>query len=491
MSAQNDNKSKFINNMCKILNIDEKDENVLERIYATCRDIVNERDIYYRAMDNCADSFHITDKDGKIIFVNKIFEKKVKTTRENILGKNVLDMEEEGFYKPSAPRLALKEKRTVSIIQSGVGGDAVVTATPIANDNGDIDICVSNARFIDELSVLNNYINNKHSKNTNIAEKVVYKDENMNELYSFAKEIAITDTSILITGETGTGKSHLAQYIHDNSDRSKNKFVEINCATMPENLIESELFGYESGAFSGASKGGKPGLFEVADKGTIFLDEIGDMPLHLQVKLLSIIQNKKVIRVGGTYERKIDVRIITATNRNLEKMMEAGEFRKDLYYRINVVPICMPPLRDRKEDIINFINLFLERYNKRYKKAVRITDEVIAILSKYSWPGNIRELENLMERLVVTMKTGLIEEEDIPANIRLVAESTMENVKVNNIIPLKEALDLTEKQLVQMAYKEYPNTYKVAEILGISQSGASRKYIKYVKDAKNDPYPGK
>lgn len=309
-------------------------------------------------------------------------------------------------------------------------------------------------------------------------------DESMQKLYDFAKQIAAADSGVLITGETGTGKSVLAKYIHENSPRSKKKFVELNCAAIPESLIESELFGYETGAFTGAQKGGKPGLFEAADGGTLFLDEIGDMPLQLQPKLLHALQNKTITRVGGTRQIPVNVRIITATNKNLENLVKEGLFRNDLYYRINIVPISIPPLRERKSDITPLINSFVDRFNKHYNQSAAIDDGAMKLLNLYKWPGNIRELENMIERLLVTNKSGIITEWDLPNNIRIMTDSDDDSgIHVSKLMPLKDALETVEGELVRMAFKDGASTYDVARKLKISQSGASRKYLKYVKNA--------
>lgn len=483
MADKDKNLKDMITKLGSILELKGSGELTEEDICNECIRLKQERDRYYRAMDNSADSFHIVDKEGNIIFVNKKYEEKTKSRRKDIIGKNVIEMEEHNIYKPSAPRLALQEGRTVTVIQEGVSGDALATATPIADENGEIDMCISNVRFLEELTLLNKYFHEKEieQKRKNNKE-IFYNDEKLRDLYEFARQIAKVDSSILITGETGTGKSLIAKYIHDNSERAENRFVELNCASIPENLIESELFGYDSGAFTGAKKGGKPGLFELADKGTLFLDEIGDMPMNLQVKLLSVIQNKTIVRIGGTEERKIDVRIITATNRNLEEMIEENAFRSDLYYRINVVPLYMPALRERKGDISNFAKVFLDNFNKKYIKDIELGDDTIRVLNQYSWPGNIRELENLIERLVVTAKGSLVQAEDLPNHIKFAVNNTDEDIKVNRIIPLKEALEKTERQLVELAFKDNNSTYKAAELLQISQSGASRKYLKYIKN---------
>ena len=459
-----------------------------EDIYRACERIKQERDTYFLAMDNCLDSFHVTDRDGKIVFVNQTFERRSKTSKEYIIGKSVAEMEEKGFYRPSAVRIALREGRPITMVQVGPGGDAIVTATPIKNAEGEVVMCVSNARFTDELELLDKYYRGGNKQPDYREKNIVFKSAEVARLYESAQQVAKADSSILITGETGTGKSMLAKYIHDNSQRSKGSCIELNCAAIPENLIESELFGYESGAFTGAKKGGKPGLFEMADKGSLFLDEIGDMPLNLQVKLLHAIQNRTITRIGGTAEKPVDVRIITATNKNLEKLVEEGLFRSDLYYRINVVPLHMPALRQRREDINELVKSFLQLFNSRYGSQVEIVDEALELLNEYRWPGNIRELENLIERLVVTNRTGVIDEDSLPNNIKIMTDGPQADVQVNRIIPLRQALDQVEAQLIHMTFQEYPSTYKAAKVLGISQSGASRKYLKYQKqDPNSDP----
>ncbi|MCC2864474.1 sigma 54-interacting transcriptional regulator [Anaerovorax odorimutans] len=477
MSDQNMDCRQLLDKLAQLLEM-EKDAQP-EDIYRTCEKIKQERDTYFLAMDNCLDSFHVTDRDGNIIFVNKTFERRSKTSKDFILGKSVTEMEELGFYRPSAVRIALREGRPITMVQAGPGGDAIVTATPIKDADGQAVMCVSNARFTDELELLDKYYRGRNKQPDYDEKSIVTKNAEVAKLYESARQVAKADSSILITGETGTGKSMLAKYIHDNSQRAKGKFIELNCAAIPENLIESELFGYESGAFTGAKKGGKPGLFEMADGGSLFLDEIGDMPLNLQVKLLHAIQNRIITRIGGTAEKPVNVRIITATNKNLEKLVEEGLFRSDLYYRIHVVPLHMPALRQRKEDIDELVKSFLQLFNNRYGSQVEIVDEALEILNEYRWPGNIRELENLIERLVVTNRTGVIDEETLPNHIKIMTDGPQADVQVNRIIPLRQALEQVEAQLIHMTFQEYPSTYKAAKALGISQSGASRKFLKY------------
>lgn len=473
----------LIDKLAELLEINKDFE--LEDIYQACKKTKEERDTYFLAMDNCLDSFHVTDQTGRVIFINKTFERRSKTSKDFIIGKSVAEMEKLGFYRPSAVRIALREGRPVTMVQAGKGGDAIVTATPIKDGEGNIVMCVSNARFTDELELLDKYYKGKEKPSDYGIKTLVFKSPEVAKLYESARQVAKADSSILITGETGTGKSMLARYIHDNSPRRKGNFIELNCAAIPENLIESELFGYESGAFTGAKKGGKPGLFEMANEGTLFLDEIGDMPLNLQVKLLHAIQNRTITRIGGTAEKPVNVRIITATNKNLEKRIEEGLFRSDLYYRINVVPLYMPALRERKEDISELVKSFLQTFNSRYGSQVEIVEKALEVLNEYRWPGNIRELENLIERLVVTNRTGVVDEESLPNNIKIMTDGPQEDIQVNRLLPLHEAMERVEAQLIDMAFKEHQSTYKAARALGISQSGASRKYLKYKKEKSN------
>ena len=458
-----------------------------DRIYSALLRATKERELFLTALDNAVDSFHLADGKGNILFVNKTFADRSHMAREDVIGKNVADMP----YKPSGVLLAIKEKRRLSFMQHGVGGDAIATTVPVLDEDGEVRLCVSNARFINELELLSRYYTTQRGKGgdapapgISTTPELSSSDESMQKLYDFAKQIAAADSGVLITGETGTGKSVLAKYIHENSPRSKKKFVELNCAAIPESLIESELFGYETGAFTGAQKGGKPGLFEVADGGTLFLDEIGDMPLQLQPKLLHALQNKTITRVGGTRQIPVNVRIITATNKNLENLVKEGLFRNDLYYRINIVPISIPPLRERKSDITPLINSFVDRFNKHYNQSAAIDDGAMKLLNLYKWPGNIRELENMIERLLVTNKSGIITEWDLPNNIRIMTDSDDDSgIHVSKLMSLKDALEAVEGELVRMAFKDGASTYDVARKLKISQSGASRKYLKYVKNA--------
>lgn len=457
------------------------------------------------AIDNSVDSFSIADGEGVFLKVNDTFTHYTGISKEEMEGSTTKELIESGSYGPdSAILLAIKERKRVAVLQNGrmrdlsgkkteeerINGEAIAISTPIFDDNGEIRYVVSNARFIHELELLKKYLaDTRHlsdQEQLKNHKKMIWKSKRMKEILDLAKVIAPTDSSVMISGETGTGKSMLARYIHEQSGRRHKAFVEINCAAIPENLIESELFGYESGAFTGANAKGKKGLMEIADGGTLFLDEIGDMPLSLQATLLQSLQNRSFTRVGGEKQIKVDIRLITATDMDLGQLVKEGAFRNELYYRINVVPIHLPRLRERREDFQMIVDVSMERFTSKYGKEVILSREARKVLEGYSWPGNIRELENTVERLVVTDRKGVVLPADLPAHIIEESRQYDGGVMIDDIIPLKKAMEETEKQLVSAAYSKYGSSYKVAEALDISQSAASRKIIKYIRDNGGD-----
>lgn len=456
---------------------------VLEEIKSEIQKIKEENLNLNIAIDFSVDNIHLTDGEGNILRVNSAFEERVGCKRQDIEGRNVRELESEGAYKPSVVRMVIQEKRRLTLMQEGPTGKTITTSTPVFDENNNLFRIVSNARLVDELTLLSDYF--RDSAKSIIEEtkdiKLVSESQVMKSLIKQLELIANVDSGVLFRGESGTGKSLLAKYIHEKSARRSGRFMQINCAAIPESLIESELFGYETGAFSGASKTGKPGLIELADKGTLFLDEVGDMPLPLQVKLLQVLQNKQVTRVGGEQPIDLDVRIISATNQDLEKMIEEKTFRQDLYYRLNVIPIEIPPLKGRKEDIKPLLEWLVKKYNEKYQKHIILSDEVISYLMQYDWPGNIREMENLIERLIVINEIGIITIDDLPV-ILASSKNKLESVVIRKIIPLKDAVEEVERQLIINAYQELKSSYKVAKMLGISQSAAMRRIRKYLGD---------
>ncbi len=311
-------------------------------------------------------------------------------------------------------------------------------------------------------------------------EGIIGKSKAIKEITGIINKIAPTPATVLITGESGVGKEVIAKAIHYNSPRRDKPFVKINCAAIPEDLLESELFGYEKGAFTGANKT-KKGKFEIANGGTIFLDEIGDMPLILQSKLLRVLQEKEIERLGGNSPIKIDVRIIAATNKNLEKMVLEGTFREDLYYRLNVISIYVPPLRERKEDIPLLVFYFLDKFNREYNKNLEISDELLEILKNYQWPGNIRQLQNTVERMVILAKGKVLTEDDLPVDIKKSLGKKTYTKKIKEIPKeLPKTVEEIEKEAIIKALEDTGYVIKkAAEKLGMTQRQVRYRIEKY------------
>ncbi|MEG1869144.1 MAG: sigma 54-interacting transcriptional regulator, partial [Clostridiales bacterium] len=302
--------------------------------------------------------------------------------------------------------------------------------------------------------------------------------------YRLAKKVAKTDATILLLGESGVGKNVLANYIHNVSNRRHGPFIQINCASIPENLLESEIFGYCKGAFSGAERTGKPGLAELANGGTLFLDEVGELSITIQAKLLQLVQDKSFIPIGGKELKKVDIRIVTATNQNLENLVKEKKFREDLYFRLNVIELTIPPLREREGDMGFLVNHLLAKINSKYKSYGVISPTIIPLLERYPWPGNIRELEHVLERLVLTVDNDIISEKHLPQVILDYAAKDNEGSNPNPEPTAKVGVNFKEMETEQILklYKDLGSSYKVAEQLGISQSKATRVINKYLKN---------
>jgi len=408
-------------------------------------------------------------------------------TAEKMIGRRVQDLEEEGVYRPSITRLVLETKQRVQCIQvTRTGRKLMVIGTPFTNKDGEIVQVINLSRDItseqsmkvelDSIKLLldayKHELDELRSRNME-HNKFIYTSQAMANVAHMALKVSDVDSTVLITGESGVGKEVLATFIHANSLRKDKQYIKINCGAIPETLLESELFGYEKGAFTGANKEGKQGLFELAHHGTLFLDEISEIPINMQVKLLRVLQEGTLIRVGGTKLIQVDVRIIAACNRDLEAEMRCGRFREDLYYRLNVVPIHVPALRERADDILPLTLFFVNRYNKQYGKNKILDSDVIQRFMEYRWPGNIRELQNIVERLVVLSDKDVITVADLPVHI--LANDQENGIIINRIMPLKEAVNSVERQLITLAMEKYATATKIAEILGVDQSTISRK----------------
>lgn len=315
--------------------------------------------------------------------------------------------------------------------------------------------------------------------------KMIIEDDNMIEVLKMSSKVSRVNTTVLVQGETGVGKEGIAKYIHYNSLRKDESFVAINCGAIPKNLIESVLFGYEAGSFTGANKHGKIGLFELADKGTIFLDEVGELAQEVQVELLRVVQEQEIERVGGLRPVKVDVRIIAATNRNLKEMVEENLFREDLYYRLSVFPIKIPSLRERKGDIVPLIKFFTEEINEMYGLKSYFSEEALDCLKSYSWPGNIRELKNIVESSIVICDDKIIYRKDLPEYIIESYKGNEMEFSISNLsikgYNLKDIIQTIEEEIIEDAMRRYGNIRMAAKALGINSSTIVRKRQKYNK----------
>jgi PAS domain S-box-containing protein len=468
----------------KVLNL-LQDVSCIEQIIRereTCRLMIDEM---VAIIESSYDGFFITDGEGNIIRVNPSWEKITGVSAREVLGQNVAELESEGYFSKSVTKMVLKEKRTFTLQKKWfTGKETLVTSTPIFDDKGVITMVVSNVRDLSDIRRLSvkiggfkgaysQYRNKIESLKTRHFEKtqIVAEAYKIKEAFELAGRIAQVDAPVLIMGETGAGKEVIANYIHRHSKRASSPLLKINCGAIPENLLEAELFGYERGAFTGANEKGKPGLFEAAEGGTLILDEIGEMPQNLQVKLLGSIQDLEILRIGSVTPKKVDVRLIVITNRDLQGMVEKGTFRKDLYFRINVIPIFIPPLRERPNDILHMINLFLKKINFKYAKNAFFSREVIDCLIGYEWPGNVRELINFIERLVLVTPHNEITMEDIPASLR----QDFLHYSIDQVDSFKKAVSQFEIKLLRKAIEKHGGVRQAAHQLKMDPTTIYRK----------------
>lgn len=439
------------------------------------------------------DEIYVTDGEGLTVRVNKACESYYNVKAEEIVGKHVAELEKKGLFSRSIALDVIKEKRRITSTQTTKSGKKlIVTGNPLIDEQGGITRVVMNSRDITELTNLRQRLEDTEklitSYRSEIAQlrkerlttnEIIARSPQMQEILEMVEKVAQVDSTILLEGESGVGKGIIASKIHQLSKRNNGPFIVINCGAIPENLLESELFGYDAGAFTGAKKEGKKGLIELAQGGTVFLDEVTEIPLNLQVKLLHVIQEKKLMRVGSNKYVDVDIRIIAASNRNIHELVREKKFREDLFYRLNVVPLMLPPLRHRNEDIEPLVLHFLDMFSDKYEINKRITPEAMEFLTSYNWPGNVRELENLVERLVVTSDSPVIDNNHLPDYV-VNCQGIRSGVFVLDVCSLKEATEEVERQLIQKAYEKYRNTYHMAEVLQVNQSTVVRKMQKYM-----------
>jgi PAS domain S-box-containing protein len=445
-------------------------------------------------IDNSYDAMAIVDNETRLIKVNPAFERVMGFS--GVQGRKIRDLVGEGYSDTAASIRVLETGKTQSVIINTMSGKQVLsTGIPVFDKDGDIIRIYCNLRDVTELNALKE----KYEESQKLISKYllelqevkklqtmqfnfIAKSQQMKQIMEAAYRLAHFDTTVLVLGESGVGKDLIARIIHEASPRKETGvFVKINCGAIPAELLESELFGYKGGAFTGASKEGKAGYFEIADKGTLFLDEIGDLPLRLQVKLLAVIQDQEITRVGDVHSKKVDVRIIAATNQDLENMVRKGKFREDLFYRLNVVPVHIPPLRERKEEIPFLLAHFVSEYNKKYKTHIRLSKEAVDVLSAYRWSGNVRELANLIEHLIIVVNEPLIKPGHLPG--KYLSDSMGPGVEPADIPKLlREEVEAFEKSLIKKALSRCQTHEEAAHRLGISLSTLTRR----LRQVKND-----
>lgn len=436
------------------------------------------------------DEMMIVHPSGTIIFVSDYKLPPLQSFKSHeLIGTNLFDMKKKDVLAVSILPTVIQEQKQTVMIKETDCGKVLVTATPLFDSENRIEKVVIASRHFPEQDrltynqnmpkAISSPLNQElHHLQTKISNFFIFKSEAMNTVFRQVRNVASVSTSILLIGESGVGKEIVARAIHHLSKRSNKPFIKVNCGAIPENLFESELFGYTKGAFTGADPKGKPGYFEMADSGIIFLDEISEMPLNMQVKLLRVIQERELIPVGGTEPKKIDIQIIAATNKDLEQQVESKKFREDLYYRLNVVPIHIPPLRERIEDIPFLSEHFINIFNSKYEREVILSVNALNLLKIQPWHGNVRELENFIERLVVTAENRVIDTEDIKHLLPNKKNSSKSMPILTDIIPLKYAFDQIEEQLIIKAVEKYKSLKLAAQALEISQPTMTRKYQK-------------
>lgn len=447
------------------------------------RVLMDLKDVFEYAFDE----IFVTDEQGIVVRVNSTCERHYQLAAEELVGKHVKELQKDGIFYPSATLEVIEKKRPIELVQTTKSGEYLhVRTRPVFDDEGNLRRVISYSRDLTELYQLRQKVEEmdnqlktykKELRETYEHEGLIFKSLAMQKIVDTIKKVSVVDSTVLVLGETGVGKSRLVRHLHEVSHRKYESFYEINCAALPTNLIESELFGYSGGSFTGANREGKKGLLESAHKGTLFLDEIGEMPLEIQAKLLQVLQEKTFRPIGGRELKKVDVRIVAATNRDLSEMVKQGTFRKDLYYRLNVIPIVIPPLRERTEDILPLIYHYLQHFNKKYGRDVKLAPSTLQMFVGYPWEGNNREIENVIERIVITVD-DVVTVEDLPLSMQ---EAAVEQSGQS----LYKMLEEVERNIILKAYKTYGSSYKVAEFLQISQSAATRKIKKFIEEEEN------
>lgn len=441
-------------------------------------------------LDSSLDDILVTSGDGIVLSVSQSFANSYRIPPDDLVGKSVLELEKNQIFQPSVTRKVMETKTRHVLLQTTMDEKKMlVTGVPVFGEDGELRRIVSYSHDVTELLQLRAHLADMQEEMSRVRwelEKLRGRDREMcdlliasdsiKQLTESISRIAKHDVPVLLLGESGVGKSAFAKFVHRQSDRNSGPFIQVNCGAIPEHLIESELFGYEPGAFTGAAKSGKVGLIELAHDGTLFLDEIGELPLALQVKFLKVLEDKQFRKVGGTKSVHSNFRLVCATNRDMSQMVLEGEFRKDLYYRLNTVEMVIPPLRERPADIMELARHFLHQMCLRHGLDREFGQGVMHHFLSYHWPGNIRELEHVVERAVVLSSGQLIELADLPLSIQSAGNMSTPAVEQ---LSLPDMLAAYEKRILQDARQKCSTTTQMAAYLGVSQPTIVRKLQKY------------
>lgn len=455
-----------------------------------------------KILDNSHDEIYVTNASGIVIYVNNVCEKHYGVKASEIIGKKSREISEKKYWGPRISPIAIDKKMSITLEQKTCTGKTLLTtATPVFNSQGDIELIIENSRDITESEGIKHELEKsiqllkRYKKEVAVLRKLetnipdfICQSPKMEALMELVNRIAPVDSTVLLLGESGSGKGHMAKYIHNHSPRKDGPFITVNCASIPSELMEAEMFGYSKGAFTGANVKGNIGLIELANEGTLFLDEIAELSPRMQAKLLQVLHENQYFKVGGREVQKVHCRVIAATNRNLQEMIKQGDFREDLYYRLNIFELVLPPLRERKEEIIPLAQYILAKFNQKYKIEREFSQKCYELFEQYSWPGNVREMENIIERLTVVTQAKVIDEYDLPQSFhtRLDHASPIGSSLTARPLSLDDAVSDVEKNLIIQAYKKLGSSYEVAKLLDISQSKASRLIRKYVPSEKEE-----
>lgn len=445
--------------------------------------------------DSVSDGIWVCDGKGLVLDINKASEELNQITKDEVVGQSVYQLVDEGMYDKSSVIIVLEKKEKVTIVQEikRIKKKVLVTATPVFDEDGEISLVVVNARDMTQLNNMKKLLEASKQESDKLKETlseinmyevnrkgVIGGSESFSAVLRVASKLAQMEVSnILLLGESGTGKGLLAKYIHKCSKRRDRSFIQINCAALPDNLLEAELFGYEEGAFTGAKAGGKVGLIELSNGGTLFLDEIGELPLSLQGKLLKYFDDHEVMRLGGIETKKVDCTIIAATNRDLEHLIRKKRFRRDLYYRINTFTLKVPPLRKRSEDVFDLVNYYLDSYNKKFGTEKKISLEAFEVLQNYRFPGNVRELKSIIKKGVVLSDSNYLDDFIVNGTSVFGKDSEVRNFEGSMIVDLKSMMCAHEKRILQKALDNSGTTREIASKLKIDHSTVVRKLKKH------------